>query len=103
MFDSLDILYIVVAFCILWLTAFVCWLIWQVAMMLKNVNDTLAEAREKLAMIEEAITGIRRKFDKATSGVGLLVDGVKRMIEYALERKTDVKTKKKKITKEDEE
>lgn len=94
MFQSQDILYIVLAFCALWVTAFMCWLIWQIAMILKNINDVMSEAREKIAKIEEAITGIRNKFERATVGLSFLVDGIRKVVEYAIEKKTEKKTKK---------
>jgi hypothetical protein len=87
MFESLDILYIVLAFCSLWLTAFFCWLMWQIAMMLKNVNDTMSEAREKIAKIEQALTAIKNRCEKATAGFGLLGEGVKKLVEYVVEKK----------------
>jgi uncharacterized protein YoxC len=99
MFQSQDILYIVLAFCALWITAFMCWLIWQVAMILKNVNDTMTEAREKMAKIEEAITAIRGKFEKATVGISFLADGIRRVVEYALDRRDAVVEKKEKKSK----
>lgn len=101
MFQSQDILYIVLAFCALWVTAFMCWLIWQVAMILKNVNDAMSEAREKIAKIEEAITGIRNKFERATVGLSFLVDSIRKVVEYAIEKKTEKKTRK--IAQEDSE
>jgi len=94
MFQSQDILYIVLAFCALWITAFMCWLIWQVAMILKNVNDTMSEAREKMAKIEEAITAIRGKFEKATVGLSFLGDGIRKLVEYVIEKKIEKKSKK---------
>lgn len=94
MFQSQDILYIVLAFCALWVTAFMCWLIWQIAMILKNINDVMSEAREKIAKIEEAITGIRNKFERATVGLSFLVDSIRKVVEYAIEKKTEKKTKK---------
>jgi uncharacterized protein YoxC len=94
MFQSQDILYIVLAFCALWVTAFACWLIWQIAMILKNVNDTMTEAREKIAKIEEAITGIRSRFEKASVGLSFLADGVRKVIEYTIDKKFEKKTKK---------
>lgn len=89
MFQTQDILYVVLAFCALWLTAFFCWLIWQVAMILKNVNDTMSEAREKIAKIEEAITTIKSKFEKATVGLSFLGDGIKRLVEYVMDRREE--------------
>ncbi len=93
MFESRDILYIVLAFCSLWLTAFFCWLIWQIAMILKNVNDTMTEAREKIAKIEEALTAIKNRFEKATAGFGLFGEGIKKLVEYVVEKKREKMSK----------
>lgn len=98
MFQSQDILYIVLAFCALWVTAFMCWLIWQIAMILKNINDTMSEARVKIAKIEEALVGIRGRLEKATAGLSFLVEGIRKVVEYAIERKSEKKLKKFKKT-----
>jgi len=87
MFSPLDILYIVLAFCALWLTAAIFWLMWQMAMILRNVNETMDVAREKIVKIESALSGIKQKFEHATSSVTLLVEGVKKVAEYAIEKK----------------
>ncbi len=87
MIEAIDILYIVLAFSVLWFTAFVCWLIWQVAMILKNVNDTLTEAREKMSKIEATLAAIRERFDHATGSLSLLVEGGKKVIDYVVEKK----------------
>jgi hypothetical protein len=89
MFESKDILFIVLAFCALWFTAFICWLIWQIAMILRNVNETMADAREKIGRIEEALSSIKNRFEKATSGFGIVAEGAKRVVEYALEKKRE--------------
>ncbi len=87
MIDSKDILFFVLAFCVLWFTLFVSWLIWQVAMILKNVNDTVSDAREKLGLIEKAIVGVREKFEHMSGMVGIVGKGIERVVEYAMEKK----------------
>ena len=89
MFGALDILYIVLAFCILWFTAAVFWLIWQVAMILRNVNETMTVAREKIAKIEAALSAIKSKFEHATGAVTALVEGIKKVVDYAVEKKRE--------------
>lgn len=87
--NTQDILLIVLAFCALWFTAFVCWLIYQIAMILKNVNDTVTDLREKVGKMEEALTGIRNRFEKATSGMNIFVEGAKKVAEFAMEKKRE--------------
>jgi len=85
--SPLDILYIVLSFCILWFTAAVFWFLWQLARMMKHVNDTIAEARDMMHKIEQALTGIREKFERASSLVGLGANTAAKAVEYALEKK----------------
>lgn len=94
MFSPLDILYIVLAFCVLWFTAALFWLLWQVANIFRNVNVAISEAREKLMKIEEAISFIRGKFEHATSNLTLLVGGITKVVEFALDKRREPKPPK---------
>lgn len=93
-FTPLEILYIVLSFCVLWLTAAAFWFLWQLAQILKNVNDTLSEAREQIHKIEKALTGIREKFDRASSLVGFGANTAVKAVEYAIEKQKQVMEKK---------
>jgi hypothetical protein len=99
MFTPLDILYIVLAFCSLWLTAGVFWLIWQVASIFRTVNDTVTQAQDTLCKIEDALAGIRSKFEHTSSVLGVVVDATSRVVEHVIDKKRD----KKKRKEEDEE
>lgn len=87
MFTPLEILYIVLAFCVLWFTAALFWLIWQVATMLRNVNDAVAEGREVMHKVEAALAGIHQKFESATSSMGVVVQLAAKGLEYVMEKK----------------
>jgi hypothetical protein len=92
MFSAIDILYIVLAFCVLWFTAAVFWLIWQMASILKNVNDTLGEAREIMEKIEDSIAKIRKKFESIPTSVMIAAEGVKKVVDYAVDKKRKQKS-----------
>lgn len=91
MFSPLDILYIVLAFCALWFTAAIFWLIYQVASILKNVNNTFTLIQEAIDKIEEGVNAMREKVEKASSGIPLIVNGVKSIIEFAVDKKKNSK------------
>ncbi len=91
MIESKDILFFVLAFCVLWFTLFLSWLIWQVAMILKNVNDVITEAKEKLSLIEKAISGIRDRLEKATSMFAVVGKGIEQVVDYAMEKRREKK------------
>ena len=69
-----EIFYIVLAFCVLWVTVFTCWGIYQVAMMVKRANDVLLEVRHQIERVERAINGVKTKFDAGTMHLGSIVD-----------------------------
>ena len=99
MLEAKDVLLIVLAFCALWFTAFVCWLVYQVATILKNINDVVSEVHTTLGKMEVAISGIRGRFDHAVSGLMLAIDGGQRIMEMmgrkkaSSEKKTTTKKK----------
>lgn len=84
--SPLDILYIVLAFCALWLTAAIFWLVWQVAMIIKNVNDAVHVATDAMGKIEIALSAIREKFDNTTATLGTVVSATARIVDYVMDR-----------------
>ncbi len=91
MFSPLEILYIVLSFCALWITLAVFWFIWQAATVLRNLNVAVDETRLQISKIEGALTGIRARFDAMTAPASLVAEGIKRVVEYAIERRAEKK------------
>lgn len=93
MFSPLDVLYIVLAFCTLWLTAGIFWVIWQVAVVIRTVNTAVGQVQETMGKIEMAVTGIRSKFDNTSASLGAVVHTATKAVEYLLEKKTKKTTR----------
>ncbi|MBU0648874.1 hypothetical protein KJ969_02120 [Patescibacteria group bacterium] len=88
MFESTkDILYIVIAFCALWVTIFLCWVIYYVAMILKQAYGMTNEFKERVAGIDEAIRGILEKIEHSSAYLALIADGAKYLIRHFTEKK----------------
>lgn len=109
MFTPLEILYIVLAFCVLWISAVVFWLLWQVASIMKRANDTISLVQETLAKMESAIDGIRKKFDSTGTALGAIMHTTGKAVEYLIDRKITKSSgspkksfKKKKVVTDDE-
>ncbi len=62
MIEAKEILFIVLAFCALWVTVFFCWFVYQFAKAVKQINDVLGQVRDHIASLEDAITGMKSKF-----------------------------------------
>ena len=81
MLGSQDILFIVLAFCALWFTTFLCWLLYQAASLVKRIHAVVDEMKDKVASLEDTVIGMKRKFDSNITVVNSVAEGLKRVIE----------------------
>jgi hypothetical protein len=79
--EAKELFFIVLAFCVLWLTVFMCWGIYQFSVFVKRANDLLAELRHQVERVERAINGVKSKFDAGTMHLGSLVDHFKKTMK----------------------
>ncbi len=80
--ETKDILFIVLSFCVLWFTAFLCWFLYQLAVVLRRINDVVGEVRSQIERVESAIQGVKTKFEFGATQIGFLTDTVKKAVEY---------------------
>ena len=97
--DSKDLLYVVLAFCILWLTIFLAWFIYYLAMMMREFFKIAREAREGVSKASEAIDALKQRIEHSASYISLIGDGVKKLVEVAKEHSGAAKKQKSKKTK----
>lgn len=87
MIEAKDILLVVIAFCALWFTAFLCWFIWQIVSILRNVNQTMADAREAIHKIESSISSLVEKAEKLTPSMGTILKSGGKVVEHIIRKK----------------
>ena len=63
MSSTLDILWIVLAFSVLWIAAFLCWPLYHIAMIARKVHFVVDEVKTTLQQIEGAIHGVKEKLE----------------------------------------
>lgn len=85
--SSKDILLLVLAFCALWFTAFVCWLLWYVISILRDVTRVVHEIHEKIEAIDHAVRSAREKIEAHFGGFGVAAAGIKMLGSYLEKRK----------------
>ena len=91
-----DIFYIVISFCILWFTIFVCWAIYYVAMILRDVKKVAKDIRRKIELVEEILTIFKNKIEHTSSHLKLLVESAGNIVEFLKDRREEKEEKKKK-------
>ena len=94
--DSQDLLYVVLAFCILWLTIFLAWFIYYLAMIMRQAYKVVKETREKINKVDEILKALKEKIEHSASYLALIGDGVKKLVEVIKEKSEVSKGKKKK-------
>lgn len=97
--NSKDLLNIVLAFCVLWLTIFLAWFIYYLAMMMKQFFQIIKEMRARINKVDEVIDNLKEKIEHGASYISLLGDGAKKLVEVAkehMEEKPKKRVRKKK-------
>ena len=81
MMESKDIFYIVLAFCALWFTAFLCFALYHVAAFMKRMQDLSGHAREKFDEVINSVNVIRMKIEGHVSAITNIGDGIRKIME----------------------
>jgi CHASE3 domain sensor protein len=94
--DSQDLLYLVIAFCVLLFTIFSVWLIYYLAMIMRQAYKIVKETREKINKVDEVLKALKEKIEHSASYLILISEGVKKLVEVIREKSEKKKTTKKK-------
>ncbi|MEI8360829.1 MAG: hypothetical protein WCG01_01765 [bacterium] len=92
---SEDLLRIVLAFCALWLTIFIAWFIYYMAMIMRQFFLGTREMRERIHKVDTLIDDVRTKIEHSSSYLLLIGEGIKKLIQFAYD-KTEKKSAGKK-------
>lgn len=65
-----DLFYLVAAVCLLAVSGFVCWALYEWARLGKQTNELVEESREKLGVLEGAFEALLEQVESITSLVG---------------------------------
>lgn len=79
--DSKDILYMVLAFCALWFTAFLCFALYHVARFMKRMQELSNDARQKIDELMQSVNSIRMRIEGHVSAITSIGDGIRKIME----------------------
>jgi len=83
---SKDLLFVVIAFCILWFTVFVCWALYYVIVMLRNISKMTISIREKMEVVDKILKLIKEKLEKGSSHMAMISDSAIKLIGFLIEK-----------------
>lgn len=84
---SQDILYLVISFCVLWVTVFLCWMFYYAMRILRNASQIVEEFRMRLQALTDAINYIRGKVENISSLMSIASEGVTGMVKNMVTKK----------------
>lgn len=90
-----DILWLVLSFCILWLTIFICWVIYYIAMILRESKRMIVDVRKKIELVEGLVKAAKEKLERTSSYVRLMVDSIETALHFLKARKEEEGGRKK--------
>ncbi|MBU0545832.1 hypothetical protein KKA13_01085 [Patescibacteria group bacterium] len=85
--SSRDILYIVLSFCVLWVTVFLCWTFFYFIRILRNALRIVEEFRTRIQFLTEAVDCVRGKVETMSEILSLVTNGVTGYVKKTAERK----------------
>ncbi len=88
--NSKDLLYIVLSFCILWLTVFICWFIYYMISILRNANTMIEDLRDRFRGMEEALHAMKDKIEHVSTNFVFVTEGIVKLIQYFVTHKKDM-------------
>ena len=95
---SKDLLFVAIAFAVLFFTVFVCWALYYVVVMLRNVSKMTISIREKMEVVDKILKLVKEKLEKGSSHMAMISDSAIKLVGLLMEKQRtgSTKTKKKK-------
>lgn len=72
-----DLLFFVLAVVALWLGFFICWILYEVARLIRQTNQIVIDTREKIQRVEAAFSSVKEKIESSTRLIAALGAGGK--------------------------
>ncbi|MCC7522261.1 hypothetical protein IT407_00445 [Candidatus Uhrbacteria bacterium] len=93
--NSQDLINLVGAICLLWVSGFLCWALYEIARLTHQANDLVTDTREKVTMLEEFVSTLGEKMTALSTYAGLITAGSKTFMNMMEARGGDSAKKKK--------
>lgn len=84
--DAKDILYLVLAFCVLWFTIFVCWLLYYFIAIMRETRGMAKDVRDQMNRLMSIFDGLKEKFERSLNIFSGIAEGVKYVGSYLMDR-----------------
>ncbi|HOY56109.1 MAG TPA: hypothetical protein PLH37_01675 [bacterium] len=80
--NSLDLLYIIIAFCVLWLTIFTSWWLFYIIMIMRRAYQITNSIKKKLKTLDELTKSAKDKLENTVLYINLAAEGISKIVGY---------------------
>lgn len=88
---SKDLLFFILAFCILWLTVFISWLLYYAIAILRDTEHLIKHIRSAVDKVEKIADFMRDKVEGSAASLTVIAQAVKELIIWAIKVRQEKK------------
>lgn len=89
--SSKDLLFVVLAFCVLWLTVFLSWLLYYVIAIVRDTEALIRQVRGAVEKVDELAHAVHDKFERSAASLTLIAQAVKELIVWGIQERSKKK------------
>ena len=67
-----DMLYVVASICLIWVSGFLCWALYETARLMRQSNEVVTDVREKVEAVEAYVDEAMDKLSSLSSYLGVI-------------------------------
>ncbi len=89
---SKDLLYVVLAFCALWLTIFLSWLLYYVIALLRDTETVVKQIKGVVEKVDSLQHAVHDKFERSAASLTLIASTLKELIMWGIHERSKTRT-----------
>jgi len=91
-----DVLFIVLAFCVLWLTIFISWLLFYWIALFRDAKSVVNHVKSAVERVDHLACTVREKFEHSAASFTIIAQAAKELIVWAIQERAKKKSSRKK-------
>ncbi len=85
--SSKDLLFVVLAFCVLWLTVFLSWLLYYIIAIVRDTESLIRQVRGAVEKVDSLAHAVHEKMERSAASLTLIAQAVKELIVWGIQER----------------
>ena len=91
---SKDLLFVVLAFSVLWITVFLSWLLYYVIAIMRDAEALVRQVRSAVEKVDQLANAAHEKMERSAASFTLVAQAVKELISWGIQEKMSASSRK---------